>query len=238
MRQGTGNRRAEAHKASEETVELSPELDKYLDRKADCLEHPLVLDPFYQVANNKKLNVELREKERALERAMAISDWEQAFELITKPWKIRKLLELSSRMSDREYWEIAITAWHSSSNSWKYPDLVRELFYPADREPCSRKYMMNTSERQVLSSLRKSVSIYRGCGCANRDWWSWTRSLATAKGFSRRSFATFGEQYGGLVRVGSCHKDHILTYCDRRREQEIIIDPCHVDVYGEEICRE
>ena len=82
--------------------------------------------------------------------------------------------------------------------------------------------LMDEDERQMLTDLEGTVTVYRGVtsyNAKNIRALSWTLNYDTAKWFASR----FGEH--GTVYEARVYKEHILALFNRRNEAEVIIDP-------------
>ena len=92
---------------------------------------------------------------------------------------------------------------------------------PAHRDKSHRHLMMDEAERRLLNGLPLEFIIYRGCGPANEQGWSWTLSAEQAEWFAER----LPGRNGGIVLEGECHRLDIIAFLDGGGEDEILIDP-------------
>ena len=153
-----------------------------------------------------------------------INDADSAFQiymLVNKPYGLTFLKFSEPYLSQEDLSKILSSAWVMSENPNADANLTKRrlvsLFRSADPS-----VLMDEDERQMLTNLDATVTVYRGVtsyNVKNVRALSWTLSYDTAKWFASR----FGEY--GTVYEAQVHKEHILALFNGRNEAEVIIDP-------------
>ena len=153
-----------------------------------------------------------------------INDVDSAFQiymLVNKPYGLTFLKFSEPYLSQEDLSRILSSAWVMSENPNADSNLTKRrlvsLFRSADPS-----VLMDEDERQMLTDLEGTVTVYRGVtsyNAKNIRALSWTLNYDTAKWFASR----FGEH--GTVYEARVYKEHILALFNRRNEAEVIIDP-------------
>ena len=105
---------------------------------------------------------------------------------------------------------------YANNNANVTTNELLEWFLSADKN-----YLMEQSENDFFNSLPDVVTIYRGVtdyNKGNKKALSWTLSKKTAKWFATR----WNEN--GYIFEAKINKENIIAYCNKRNEQEIIVD--------------
>jgi len=186
-----------------------------------ALRHPSVSMIPYCYSMGETANRWLVQKSERLEQAIEEKEWDLALVLHEKYARIAAFQELAPQMTDEEYWQHLRQTWMEVENLWQYRDLIPGLLAPPHRDKSHRHLMMDEAERRLLNGLPLECIIYRGCGPANEQGWSWTLSAEQAEWFAERSPG----RNGGVVLEGECHRLDIIAFLDGRGEDEILIDP-------------
>ena len=153
-----------------------------------------------------------------------INDADSAFQiymLVNKPYGLTFLKLSEPYLSQEDLSRILSSAWVMSENPNADSNLTKRrlvsLFRSADPS-----VLMDEDERQMLTDLEGTVTVYRGVtsyNAKNIRALSWTLNYDTAKWFASR----FGEH--GTVYEARVYKEHILALFNRRNEAEVIIAP-------------
>jgi hypothetical protein len=216
---------------------LDDELLEYLDEDdpiAPFLNHPLLTilgveqDDPEQV---ERLNWALRSKRERLRQAVEAKDWGLVLMLYEKPWRLKALIDYGPMIeSDREYYRELGETWMQVESGSRDGPILPALLNPCGRDPRERRFMMTDEEQAALQELPEPVTIFRGCGPVNEQGWSWTLDEELAEWFACRFPDLFDGQVAGFVLEGRCRKSAIIAYLSRRNEDEILIDPAHVEI--------
>lgn len=188
--------------------------------------HPFIENPFTMNERNEIVNI-LEDSnafntviERYKDRIKEIDEYKEFLCLITKPYRLAFLKYTLPYIDKKDLSEFLIEAWvldeYANNNANVTTNELLEWFLSADKN-----YLMEQSENDVFNSLPDVVTIYRGVtdyNKGNKKALSWTLSKKTAKWFATR----WNEN--GYIFEAKINKENIIAYCNKRNEQEIIVD--------------
>ena len=220
----------------QKNIELANELMVYLEEDESgygMIRHPLITYFGYEYGKwdqNERLNTWLRQKQEAVQKAVEKQDWLMVLMLHEKPSRIGALLEYGPRMSDEEYFEKLGDMWIDVENLWQYQLVIPGLLRPRNRDNSKRRLMMDAEEQTKFDELPDVFTVYRGCGPANEDGWSWTLDREKADWFAERFAGDDPDDFNGLVLIGECQHNAVIAYLSRRSEEEILVAPEDVKI--------
>lgn len=210
------------------------ELEMYLEPESPTvIRHPLVTCVGYNRNRTDVCEMIVEEywtKKEALDDALFNEEWVSVVMLHEPCFRFDALRKCQGMMDDADYWKCVRLAWTLSGCVTDDKNFVRELFAPEDRTTKNRWMMMDEEEQAFYNDLPDRVTIYRGCGSANRAGWSWTIRRKKGEWFARRLADVRGEEFSGLLLTGRCNKKDTIAYLEGRDEAEIVIDPDDVTV--------
>ena len=234
-------------------------LDKSLDETIEAVEgldgmefvrHPLVTTIYGGEAHNAMLNMQLKQKRKALDEAIGTKNWSMYIWLHERPFRMQAFLELSNffgfardahwKLTRKEYWSLLGEIWqdtehpHVNLDTWQI--LWRTTQFGRTGSGARREhYYMSDGERSVLNDLRKHrlQTVYRGYHIPQgadqplMQGMSWTLDYKKAEWFSTRLKEDGRSSY---VAIGQCVPSNIHAYFNGRGESEVVIDPQYVQV--------
>lgn len=197
---------------------LAPELEQAKERRGRWLGiyHPLVVQPIYQEAMNRMMNLQLAQKKEKIAEAKAKPDWERYVFLHERPFRFQAFIEHMHKMSNRTYWRLLADVWTDAEGCGVNFRWWRTCF---NSSRPNRERLMLAKERAKLAALPDTFTIYRGAEPRHRKGLSWTIDREKAEWFARRF------QRGGKVYSATARKVDVIAYFDCRGESEIVIDP-------------
>lgn len=198
---------------------------KVVNKEFNIISHPFLTYPYIPHENKiinileskENYNIMIKHFEDIIDK---IDDFETFTVFITKPYLLFFLKHTKDYLSIKDFGETLITSWISDENSNNNVNVSRKELLSYFKE-VPKEYLMDKEELEVYSNLSDVVEVYRGVTNYNKDnikVLSWTLDLEKAEWFSHR----FGDV--GYVYKGKINKKDILTYCNRRKEKEIILD--------------
>ena len=154
-----------------------------------------------------------------LEMIQDAKDLETIFLLLRKPYYFVFLKFIEDNLTRQEFSYFLGYVWTESENPNQDVNVsveeATEMFKRSEKE-----FLMLPEELIMYKRLPNELEVYRGVATGrNPDGLSWTNSLSTAKWFSQRW------QQGGYIRKGVVKKEKILSYFNRRDENELVISP-------------
>lgn len=213
-----------------EEEDLDPELALYLttsDVVGQVLKHPLVFHVPYHSRLAGLANRQLRGKREALASAKAEENWHSYVFLHERAYRAEALLEVVEGydLTPEQRGEVVRTAWLDTENAWQAYEEWAEVF--ADEE--TRPHLMDDDERASLAAMDDPLTVYRGCvQDQNEEGFSWTLDVERARWFARRLGTARGG--AGCVIVGKVAKADVVAFLTGRGEEEVVVDPQHVEV--------
>lgn len=128
--------------------------------------------------------------------------------------------QMKHSLSPPEYWSLLGHIWTANTKDKNRYDrhhtvLYRDLFSSNVPE---QGMVMTNDERAVFSSFPQTLTVYRGCGQANRYGLSWTLSKRVAEGFARD-----WNSPPWYILEGNCQSTDVVAFFNRGNEQETII---------------
>jgi hypothetical protein len=208
--------------------DLDEELEQYLEENEDgwtMIRHPLVYSIMHMPPLNKRINLQLRQKQEAVAKALEEREWHSYIFLHERPYRCQAFQEIAAEMDDAEYWETLSLIWRDSENIRQNPE-DWEALLNADRE--RRSAMMDDDEFDALTAMPDVIPVYQGCTVERDDGWSWTTDIKTATWFAHR-FASLEGSYPVLL-TGTVPKAAVVAYLTGRNESEIIVRPSDVTI--------
>ncbi len=163
--------------------------------------------------------------ERSYWEAIETRDWTRFLHRCPKPHRVEVFAMLADKLTDAEYWRILRDVWEAVENQWQEKSRILRL--TSAKRP-RREVMMDADELVVFRAFGETVAVFRG-HLPNRNLrgWSWTLNCQVAEWFAKR-FALPSRL--GAVAAGWAPRKHIVAYLNRRREQEVLVNPRHVKV--------
>lgn len=132
---------------------------------------------------------------------------------------LESLIEMNDYLTDKEFFKclgVAYTISEVVHCHWEKLNAIMEK-----RESKFYKFLMDRKELNRYKKLPDELQIYRGCTQYNLSGFSWTLDMNVAMSFCERHDC----ELEPLIICGSCKKQDIYAYFDRREEQEIFINP-------------
>lgn len=179
--------------------------------------------------DNARLNDWLEKATFHLESLLEDRNWQGAMCLYQRAWRLDRFEHLATRskyaplMTDEEYWATLGFVLIDQEDSYRQRATLSRLLIKTKRSKESRHLLMTAEDRQMLSEMPETLSIYRGCQSFNRQGWSWTLDKDKAEWFSNR-------RYKGrpIVLAGEVSKQDVLAYFSGRGESEILVQPTNI----------
>lgn len=207
-------------------VPLLPELQEYLFEGEDgtlTLHHKLIIEMDINEEYCGLINHQYEQRQRRYDKSVEERDWRNVFLLVHKPYLIDQLLEIEDDLNDEEYWHWMGVVYRRlevhSSDTYLIAGMLR------NPRP-GRQHLMDEKERQFLAELPDEITIYRGYDF-NQQGWAWTLNPEKAEFFARRA-SFFGSE--SFVATAVVKTNDIIAYIGSREEDEIVIDPAHLDI--------
>jgi hypothetical protein len=201
--------------------ELHPDLAEHLYEDGmlgPCIKHPLLFCILYSPTMNALLNLQYREKVRALGEAQENAEWSNIVFIHERAYRVDAFLDIMDDMPDDDYWQLLARIWIDSENIRENQDIWHELL---TEERPHRELLMDEDERLALAAMPDQFLVFQGHTHVAHDGWSWTTNEDTAKWFARR-FASF-EHAEPMVTEGIVNKADVIAYFTGRNESEIIV---------------
>jgi len=140
---------------------------------------------------------------------------------------------LRNLLTPKEYGHLFVEQWNYSEN----PGCTYGKDTPKLWEGIPREYMMGKKEMRVYEALPDIVTIYRGVSSIKKGrdrvirGFSWTLNKERGKWFALRF------THDGLFITAAIPKEHIIFYCDDRKEQEIVVNPKFLKIKSKEMIK-
>ncbi len=213
---------------------LHPDLAPFLQEwerlpGSQMIHHKLVISLPHHDLQNAWVNQAYVHKLKAVEEAIAESNWAKYVFLHERPYRIDALMEAIHDLGadDPEVvWPLIASAWVDCEN---INECYNEWWDLLDLDMPRRELMMDDDERAALAALPDSITVYRGMG--DRDavsGMSWTTDRKKAQWFARR-FAGFNGRTP-IMATGVVEKKKVVAHFLGRGESEIVVLPDEVDV--------
>jgi hypothetical protein len=211
--------------------DLDPELEAYLEEPDDedgwtNLRHPLVYSIMYTPMLNKRLNLQLRQKQELLARSENEGDWHTFVYLHERPYRVQGFIAIADQLSDEEYWGLLASIWIDSENIRQNPEIWLNLL-KADRG--DSRMMMSPEDLDALNLMPDVIPVYQGHTDVRDDGWSWTTDRAIAEWFASR-FANL-ESAEPVVSCGSVNRADVTAFLSNRGESEILVNRDKVRIH-------
>lgn len=200
---------------------LAPELEACYDRTGDipCLNHPLIIVPFFGSGMYGWANMALKERKKVVQAAYDRKEWGRYLTFHERPYRLSALHEIRDEIEcDETYWDLVGHYYRDTENSWQQFEEIVELL---EQDRGSAEFMMSAQDRELFKNLPDELTIYRGFN--NKDGnprgLSWTTSKKKAAFFAYRF-----EQEGTIVSA-KINKSDALAFFTSRNEFEILLKP-------------
>jgi hypothetical protein len=210
---------------------LNEELVPFLaqGRLGQGIYHPLIHDPFYQEAMNKRINAMFKHKTEAVAKAIEEGRWASMLFLHERPYRLEALEEIlyTHEIDDPEIvWPLIASVWTDSENINQNLDQWLEVWDSSI--PRRFELVMDEEERAALAALPETFEIYRGMGAEEAaDGMSWTTDKVKATWFAHR-FSGLTEHMPYLA-TATVAKANVLAHFLGRNESEIVVLPENVE---------
>lgn len=216
---------------------LNEELVPFLaqGRLGNGIFHPLIHDPFYHEAMNKRINAMFMHKTEAVAKAIEEGRWSSMLFLHERPYRLDALEEIlyTHEIDDPEIvWPLVGNVWTDSENINQNLEQWREVW----DSPIPRRFelVMDEDERAALAALPETFEIYRGMGDeAAIEGMSWTTNKAKAEWFAHRFSGL--DSHAPHLATGTVSKVNVLAHFLGRGEAEIVVLP--ENVQGQKVTR-
>lgn len=141
---------------------------------------------------------------------------EMLFIHINKPHRVSILDFIGGLLSDEEFGKLLREAW--TDVEWPGQHGINNLIRMFDR---AKPHLMTEKERAAFDALPDTLTVYRGLQGrkASVRGLSWTLDLETARWFAQRW------EGNRPVYRATIAKRHCFMFTDKRREQEIVLNP-------------
>lgn len=205
-------------------------------RMCPRLVHPLVFEPLYTEALNRRINMLFAHKLQAVEAAVAAQDWRTFVALHERYDRLPALLKVVyvHEVTDPEkVWPLVGWVWTDNDNVWQFNDEWREVWSLDDLDNTfvveQQELVMDEEERALLAAMPDTLTVYRGTPKPdlNGEGMSWTLNRDKAVWFAKR-FREDGDDV--TVITGTVAKRDVLAYFTGRNEDEIVVFPEYVTV--------
>ena len=191
-------------------------------------------NPKAKTSENGRLNQLFRYKVREYQNCLKEGDYQEILMLIERPWRLNWVYEfrelIKSKLGVEGFYEIVADAYSDTENAFQNKSETVELFYYGNQP----QLMMDADEKTFFDQLPNELKIYRGVYLNKKDdkydflGSSWTLDYEKAKWFAERR--GFRENEYPLVYSLNVHKEDVLSYFNRRNENEILIDYTKIDL--------
>lgn len=142
-------------------------------------------------------------------------------EMIRNSYKLTFFKFVNKFLAEKDFAKLLIACWTetefpSNDINVSLTEIVKWF------SKAKHQYLMDTEEKEVFNNLPDEVEIYRGISDEKyKEGISWTLSYDKAKWFAER-FAQ--EDVSPIIYMTRISKEDILSYINRRDEQEIIVN--------------
>jgi len=203
-----------------------------IDIQADEVVPNVISHPFFQsyLVMDEETGelVNIIEDERACNRIRKqikdkineIENYVQFTSLITKPYRLAFLKYTREYLNKEDFSKYLIDTWVNDEYANCNNDVPKRELVKYFQE-ASKVYLMSEKELNFYSTLDEVVVVYRGVTDYNKQSiksMSWTLNKEIAKWFSNR-FKKNGKVYQAKI-----NKKDILAFCNKRKEEEVIVD--------------
>lgn len=209
-------------------VPLHPDLVDHVAENGGMkvVHHPLVIQPFYTpVLHNNWVNQMYMQKLEAVERARNEENWGRFVWLHERPYRVDALWDGPFSCGPVVHFPgLVLDVWsdtefpHQSHGAWlDIWGAFRETGGLVPRcEP-------DASVFRELQGRTETITVYRGVGTnGDENGFSWALDKEVAMWFARRFSSNWKR---GRVYTATIHPDDVLTYCNARSEQEVVVYP-------------
>ncbi len=201
--------------------ELLTELQPYVNEPSDgfvVFQHPLVYQVPYSAHFNKMINLQYKDKLKAIRSSVSKKDYHTFVFLHERPYRVNAFYEVQSQMTNEQYWSILSSIYTDSENIHECFDEWQELF-DSSRE--GKKAFMEATELLFLETLEDSLTVYRGYSHSDSKYGlSWTLDKKKAEWFSQRNAKSKEDSFVAKLCIS---KKDIFAYKSCRNESEVIL---------------
>lgn len=133
------------------------------------------------------------------------------------------LKKYKKEMPDKDYWEILRSGFEMSEDNHLEKEKV--IKFLSDPRPGKDDFFMSEEEKEYLSKLPETVTVYRGCVSGmNEDGLSWTFDRKIADKFSKRwQRGPLPKGLKGKILKKTIKKSQIMFVLLSRDESEVIL---------------
>lgn len=143
--------------------------------------------------------------------------------------RMKALYQMKEHIPDDKIYKVFADVWTNLESHYQDMKVIRRMFnYLGNNTAKFRNSMMDADEKRAYQELKKRgkwIKVYRGCWQENTEGWSWTTRRTIAELFARRH----APDGWPLIISGKVDVDDVIAYLLSRNENEIVVDPGHVE---------
>jgi hypothetical protein len=206
-----------------------PELLPYIQQSSrgfgTILHHPFIIELFFDPNRCGLINMRFKAKIEAAVEAREKKNWPSFVFLHERPYRVPALLTAMQLGCDDA--GLVGNVWTDSENIWQHKKTWIKIW----SDLSDPRATMDDNERVCFDVMPETVTIHRGISHPkhNRIGLSWTRDKERAVWFAHR-FARSSDK--PMVIDATVQKKNVLAYFNGRSEEEVVVLPKHVRVWG------
>lgn len=179
----------------------------------------LGVDPTGKSRQNAAANRHYQQQLEAIQTATSGEDFQQALELITRPYRQEMFDVLRERMNDATYWQALAFVWTDAEEPKESPGSRFAKWFTSARP--ERERLMDESEPSEFQTLPEALTLYRGASASSEAGLAWSLDRDVAQWFAKR----FPSPEPTTVFEHTIPKSYAIALFTRRQEGEIVVHP-------------
>jgi hypothetical protein len=206
-------------------IQLHPELQPYLDRNEQTIEHPIYSCECAHPSIYHRINLIYESKKQKNDRPSSLpNEWESYLPHLSPRDRLLEVFKNEYMRTDPTYFKIVGQIWTDRELVGQTSSTL-EVLLGIERFSGNRArspniiHMMTEVERQKLADLPDEFRIYRGHDERLLNEISWTLNLNVAGQYA------VGWEEEHKISTGTVRKQDVIAFVDRWQESEIIVPP-------------
>jgi hypothetical protein len=204
-------------------IQLHPELQPYLDRNEQTIEHPIYSCEFAHPVIYHRINLVYESKKQEIDRPSSPpNEWESYLPHLLPSDRLLEVIKNGYTRTDPVYFKIVGQIWTDrellgqTSSTLEVLLGIERFSGNRDRSP-NIIYMMTEVEQKSLVDLPDEFRIYRGHHERLLNEISWTLDMNVAGQYA------IGWEEERKISTGIVSKQDVIAFIDRWQELEIIV---------------